>query len=126
VTSDQGIEVRGAHSPKSAASGAASFAVLPGVKTECVGQLPECASGQTYPEPVNILSGEGGFVARRLNSQQLNELSDELASLMKQQSDARLMEVFVRMSEPEIKAFDLRTARISQIHVILSEHDAKR
>ena len=75
---------------------------------------------------MNILSGEGGFVAHRLNSQQLNELSDELASLMKQQSDARLMEVFVRMSEQETKAFDLRTARISQIHVILSEHDARR
>jgi len=49
-----------------------------------------------------------------------------LETLMKQQSDARLMEVFVRMSEQETKAFDLRTARISQIHVILSEHDAKR
>ena len=93
---------------------------------ESIVEIAECASRQTYPEPVNILSGEGGFVARRLNSQQLNELSDELATLMKQQSDARLMEVFVRMSEQEIKAFDLRTARISQIHVILSEHDAKR
>jgi len=54
---------------------------------------------------VNILSGEGGFVPHRLNSQQLNELSDELGTLMKQQSDARLMEVFVRMSEQETKAF---------------------
>ena len=62
----------------------------------------------------------------RLDSQQLRELSDELAALMKQQSDARLTEVFIRMTPAEIKAFDLRTERISKIHVILSEHDAKR
>ena len=62
----------------------------------------------------------------RLNSQQLKDLSDELAALMKQQSDARLTEVFVRMTQQEIGAFDLRAQRISKIHVILSEHDAKR
>jgi hypothetical protein len=62
----------------------------------------------------------------RLNSQQLKELSDGLAALMKQQSDARLTEVFIRMTEQEIKAFDLRAERISKIHVILREHDAKR
>ena len=62
----------------------------------------------------------------RLNSQQLNALTDELATLMKQQSDARLMEVFIRMNEAEIEAFDIRQERISKIHVILSEHDAKR
>jgi hypothetical protein len=62
----------------------------------------------------------------RLNSQQLNHLSNELAALVKQQSDARLTEIFIRMTEQEIKDFDLRTARISSIHVILSEHDAKR
>ena len=62
----------------------------------------------------------------RLNSQQLNELSDELANLMKRQSDARLMEVFIPMSPEEIEAFDLRQERISKIHVLLSEHDAKR
>ena len=62
----------------------------------------------------------------RLNSQQLKDLSDELVILSKQQSDARLLEVFIHMNEPEIKAFDLRKERISQIHVILSEHDAKR
>jgi len=62
----------------------------------------------------------------RLNSQQLKDLSDELASLTKQQSDARLTEVFIRMSAQEIRAFDLRTERISKIHAILSEHDAKR
>lgn len=62
----------------------------------------------------------------RLNSQQLKDLTDELASLMKQQSDARLIEVFVRMTAEEIKAFDFRAERISKIHVILSEHDAKR
>jgi hypothetical protein len=45
---------------------------------------------------------------------------------MKQQSDARLLEVFIRMTRQEIEAFDLRTQRISQIHVILSDHDAKR
>ena len=61
-----------------------------------------------------------------LNSQQLNALTDELATLMKQQSDARLMEVFIRMNEAEIEAFDIRQERISKIHVILSEHDAKR
>ena len=47
-------------------------------------------------------------------------------ALMKQQHDARLTEVFVRMTPQEIKAFDLRAERISRIHVILSEHDAKR
>jgi hypothetical protein len=62
----------------------------------------------------------------RLNSQQLKDLSDELAALTKQQSDARLREVFIPMSKKEIEAFDLRTQRISKIHVILSEHDAKR
>jgi hypothetical protein len=62
----------------------------------------------------------------RLTSQQLKELSDELAALMKQQSDARLTEVYIRMTKDEIQAFDLRAERISKIHVILSEHDAKR
>jgi hypothetical protein len=62
----------------------------------------------------------------RLNSQQLKDLSDELAALSKLQSDARLTEVYVGMTPQEIKAFDLRAERISQIHVILSEHDAKR
>ena len=54
------------------------------------------------------------------------DLSDELAALTKQQSDARLTEIFIRMTEAEIKAFDLRKERISRIHIILSEHDAKR
>lgn len=62
----------------------------------------------------------------RLNSQQLRDLSDELAALAKQQSDARLTEVYVRMTPAEIKAFDIRAERISKIHVILREHDAKR
>jgi hypothetical protein len=30
------------------------------------------------------------------------------------------------MSKKEIQAFDLRTERISKIHVLLAEHDAKR
>jgi hypothetical protein len=62
----------------------------------------------------------------RLNSQELKDLSDELAALAKQQSDARLLEVYIRMTDEEIKAFDIRTQRISQIHVILNEHDSKR
>lgn len=62
----------------------------------------------------------------RLNAQQLKDLRDELASLTKQQSDARLTAEFVGMSQEETKAFDLRLERISHIHVILSEHDAKR
>lgn len=62
----------------------------------------------------------------RLNSQQLKNLSDELASLVKQQSDARLTEVYIRMTQEEIKAFDLRSERISTIHIILREHDAER
>jgi len=62
----------------------------------------------------------------RLNSQQLRDLSDELAALTKQQSDARLTEVFIRMTTEEINAFNLRRERISQIHVLLGEHDAKR
>jgi len=39
---------------------------------------------------------------------------------MKQQYDARLTEVYVRMTPQEISAFDLRKERISQIHVILA------
>jgi hypothetical protein len=62
----------------------------------------------------------------RLDPQQQRDLSDELAVLIKQQSDARLTEVFVRMTRQEIEAFDLRTQRISQIHVILREQDLKR
>lgn len=62
----------------------------------------------------------------RLNSQQLKDLSNELAALSKQQSEARLTEVFIRMTKQEIEAFDLRAERISKIHAILSEHDAKR
>ena len=62
----------------------------------------------------------------RLSAQQLEDLSDELAARMKKQSDARLLEVFIRMNKQEIEAFDLPAERISKIHVILSEHDAKR
>jgi hypothetical protein len=62
----------------------------------------------------------------RLNSQQLKDLNDELVILTKQQSDARLTEVFIRMNQKEIDAFDLRQERISKIHVLLSEYDAKR
>ena len=62
----------------------------------------------------------------RLDAQQLKELSDELSALSKQQSDARLTEVFLPMTHQEIKAFDLRTQRISKIHAVLSSHDAKR
>jgi len=62
----------------------------------------------------------------RLNSQQLSDLSDELVALNKQQFDARKTEVFIRMTQAEIEAFDLRQERISKIHVILGEHDAKR
>jgi hypothetical protein len=62
----------------------------------------------------------------RLNAQQLRDLSDELTVLTKRQSEARLLEVFIRMNEQEVKAFELRAQRISQIHVILSEHDAER
>jgi hypothetical protein len=62
----------------------------------------------------------------RLNSQQLDDLSNELAALVKRQCDARLTEVFVRMTEQEIRDFDLRKERISKIYVILNEHDARR
>jgi hypothetical protein len=62
----------------------------------------------------------------RLNAQQLRDLRDELTVLKKQQSGARLLEVFIRMNEREVKAFELRIQRTSQIHVILSEHDGKR
>ena len=62
----------------------------------------------------------------RLNSQQIKDLSDELVALSKQQSDARLTEVFIRMTTQEIEAFDLRAERISKILGILGEHDAKR
>lgn len=62
----------------------------------------------------------------RLNAQQLKDLDEELVALTKQQSDARQTEVFVGMNPRETKAFDLRAERISQIHMILSEHDEKR
>ena len=54
----------------------------------------------------------------RLDSQQLKELSDELAVLTKQQSDARLTEIFIRMTQEEIEAFDLRRERICQIYAV--------
>ena len=62
----------------------------------------------------------------RLSPGQLQDLSDELAALTKQQSDARMTEVFIPMSAAEIEAFDRRKERISRIYVILSNHDAKR
>ena len=62
----------------------------------------------------------------RLTPQQLQDLNDELTVLTKQQSDARLMEVFVGMTKGETEAFELRQERISRIHIILSDHDAKR
>lgn len=62
----------------------------------------------------------------RLSPKQLQELSDELAALTKQQSDARLTEVFVGMTKDEIEAFNLRQERISRIYIIFSDHDAKR
>lgn len=39
----------------------------------------------------------------RLNSKQLKDLSDELAALAKEQSDARLTEVYVRMTHKRLK-----------------------
>lgn len=57
----------------------------------------------------------------RLDARQLGDLRDELAALMKQQDEARLTEVFFRMTEQELRAFDLRAERISRIHVILSD-----
>jgi hypothetical protein len=69
----------------------------------------------------NDLERKGRFAV-----EQLKELNNELAALTKQQADARMLEVYVRMTEQEIKAFDLRTQRISRIYIILSEHDAKR
>lgn len=62
----------------------------------------------------------------RLNSQQLKDLRDELATLIKQQSDARQTEVFFRMTKQQAQTYELRTERISQIHAMLSEHDANR
>ena len=77
--------------------------------------------GRTTSLRTERIVGQG-----RLNEQQLKDLSEELASLTKHQSEARLTEVFIRMSAQEIKAFDLRKERISKIYAILSEHDAKR
>lgn len=68
----------------------------------------------------------GDHAMSRLDPQQLKDLTDELVILVKQQSDARLTEVFVGMTPQEHRAFELREQRISQIHVILSDHDAKR
>ena len=83
-----------------------------------------CACGQTDPaQAYYIAVGEGTVTSRRLNAEQLQDLSDELAALSKLQLDARLIEVYVRMTQQEIEAFDLRAERISKIHVILSEHD---
>jgi hypothetical protein len=38
----------------------------------------------------------------RLNAQQLKDLSDELAALIRQQSDARLLEVYIRMTKERL------------------------
>lgn len=56
----------------------------------------------------------------RLNAQQLRDLRDELTVLKKQQSEARLLEVFIRMNEREVKAFELRTP--SSAHLPDSRH----
>jgi hypothetical protein len=70
----------------------------------------------------------GGYppmeLKNRLDAAQLGTLVDELASLSKQQQEARLTEVYIRMSPQEIKAFDARSVRISQIYAILSQHGA--
>jgi hypothetical protein len=63
---------------------------------------------------------------RQAQPKATQDLTDELALLTKQRSDARLLEEFIPMSKKEIDAFDLRTGRISKIYVILSEHDARR
>lgn len=62
----------------------------------------------------------------RLNQHELRDLTSELESLTKQQSNARIGEIFIGMTQTEIEAFDRRKARISQIYIILSNHDAKR
>ena len=62
----------------------------------------------------------------KLGAQELNDLSDELATLSKQQSDSRQAEVYIRMSLQEVKDFDERKGRISRIYVILAKHDAAR
>ena len=62
----------------------------------------------------------------RLTVEDLKALNDELAALTKQQHDARVLAVYVRMTPQEIKDFETRKARISRIQVILTNHDSKR
>lgn len=62
----------------------------------------------------------------KLDSKQLQDLTDELAALSRQQYDARRNEVFVGMTPQETKTYDHRAERISRIHIILSEHGGRR
>jgi hypothetical protein len=62
----------------------------------------------------------------RLDAQQLKVLSEELVALTQRQSDARLSEVFIKMSPHEVDDFDKRKARICRIYAILWKHDAHR
>ena len=62
----------------------------------------------------------------RLTSKQLKDLSAELAALSKQQSDARELEIFIRMTPQENEYYDARRNRISAIFVLLSNHDTQR
>ncbi len=57
----------------------------------------------------------------RLSAVQLKTLTEELASLNKQQDAVRQTEIYVRMTSQEYEAFDARTHRISRIYAILSQ-----
>jgi hypothetical protein len=63
---------------------------------------------------------------RRLSSDQLRELKEELDSLSKQQDQSRRAEIYIPMTPQEAVDFESRQERISQIWVILSEHGFTR
>jgi hypothetical protein len=62
----------------------------------------------------------------RLDANQLRELREEVASLGKQQDEARRTEIYIPMTKQETADFDSRQQRISHIWTILSEYGFKR
>lgn len=62
----------------------------------------------------------------RLDANQLQGLREEVASLEKQQDEARRTEIYIPMTPQEAADFESRQERISRIWVILSEHGFSR
>lgn len=69
-----------------------------------------------------VLEGDPAMESNgRLNALQLKTLAEELASLNKEQDEARQTEIYIPMTSQQYETFATRTQRISRIYAILSE-----